>query len=195
MAPDHDLTDGDIREWLEALTEAVLMLDDRLATLLEQTSRPALFGAGPALATPRRTLNKAGTCRQHRRPPPRQVRTLVLHLNSNGGGMEEAPGRLIAQLGRAVETTAKYIAHQEVEGHERRCHAIPPPDDSPITALPFADFRADDDTLSHAMEMLEEDDGRAVAAQLGIPYAAFEQVMVDYQRRRTRHLLQRARIA
>jgi hypothetical protein len=112
--------------------------------------------------------------------------------------VEEPPGRAVAALGRIVEHTAKEIAREEardeVGDHERRCHAIPPPDNSPISALPFANFKVDDDLLCHAIELLEDLDERSVAAQLGIPFPAFEQALAEYARRRGKFLQRRARI-
>ena len=70
-----------------------------------------------------------------------------------------------------------------VEDHERRCHAIPPPDNSPLSAVPLPDVHPSDDELSHAIEMLDDHDEGAVAAQLGIPLPALQRGRADYGRR------------
>src|ERR1700730_1455122 len=85
-----------------------------------------------------------------------------------GGRMDEPPARLVLRIGRLVEETIE----EAVDDHERRCPAIPPPDHSPLTAIPFADYIVSDDQLSHAIEMLEEYDEFAVAFRLGIPCPA-----------------------
>lgn len=94
--------------------------------------------------------------------------------------MDEPPGRVIARIGRIVEETVD----EAVEAHERRCHAIPPPPRAPLTAIPFADVVVSDDQVSHAIELLDEnqDEGN-VARSLGIPLPALQRALADYERR------------
>jgi hypothetical protein len=102
--------------------------------------------------------------------------------------MDEPPARLLVRIGRLVEQTV----HDALDEHEHRCHAVPPPDRSPLTAIPFANFRVTDDELSHAIEMLEEQDEATVARRLGIPLPALQRALADYQRRFGGFLFKRA---
>lgn len=102
--------------------------------------------------------------------------------------MDEPPARAVMRIGRLVEETVE----DAVEEHERRCHAIPPPDRSPVTAIPFADFTVTDDQLSHAIELLEDYDVVAVAMRIGVPRPALERALADYHRRFGGFLFKRA---
>jgi hypothetical protein len=103
-------------------------------------------------------------------------------------GMEEPPGRVIGRIGRIVEETVD----EAVQDHERRCHAIPPANNAPLEAIPFADIVLSDDELSHAIEMLREYDEDTVAARLDIPLPALQRTLADFRRRYGRFLYQRA---
>lgn len=104
--------------------------------------------------------------------------------------MDEPPARAIGSVTHYVHQ----VAEDAVEDHERRCHAIPPPDHSPITAVPFADYTVTDDQLSHAIEMLQDHDEFLVAFRLGIPLPALQRTLADYQRRHGQFIFRRATV-
>lgn len=108
--------------------------------------------------------------------------------------MDEPPARAIGTVTRYVHQVAEDTAVGAVEDHERRCHAIPPPDRSPITAVPFADYQISDDQVSHAIEMLQEHDEFQVAARMGIPLPALQRKLADYQRRHGDFIFKRSTV-
>lgn len=112
--------------------------------------------------------------------------------------MNEPPARAIASITHYVHQVAEDTAAEAVEDHERRCHAIPPPDRSPLTAIPFANYIVTDDQISHAIEMLTDDqedcDDVLVSRRLGIPLPALQRTLADYVRRHGRFLYRRATV-
>lgn len=63
---------------------------------------------------------------------------------------DDAPHGFMEKVGHTMRT----VAREEVARHERRKHALPPPNRAPLTAIPFADVKLADPEITRAVELL-----------------------------------------
>ena len=100
--------------------------------------------------------------------------------------MDEPPARVMLRIGRLVD--------QAIQAHECRCHAVPPPDHSPVSSVPFPNVQPSDDLVCHAIELLHHDglDEALVARLLDVPLPALLRALADYHSRYARFLRERA---
>jgi hypothetical protein len=109
----------------------------------------------------------------------------LLEVISMSHTKHEPPVRFIGQMMEGALEGAAQLDHESMEEHVETMH-IPPRRRDPVTAIPFANVRLDDVTVSKAIELLRTSQDPSidtVARMLDVPVEALERALSEYKPR------------